>query len=211
MKTKAIFKDAQKALDEERIKEQRLKDIIGFCFHSDQEIENFARNCLKKRKTRWMLNRLQWFVELADYQKYDSVKTFFLIGMAETNIKLLEDRFTDNSNEVADVKKFFEKFSKQNKDELRKYFFKTDEFLNKKSFKFDKVVDILLNVRHRVVHGKNHYDFRFHDGSDNLMNIIFGEIGTKRKKKNIRYELEITYKRFREMMVMNAVENIKSV
>lgn len=211
MKTKAIFKDAQKALDEERIKEQKLKDIIGFCFHSDQEIENFARNCLKKRKTRWMLNRLQWFVELADYQKYDSVKTFFLIGMAETNIKLLEDRFTDNSNEVADVKKFFEKFSKQNKDELRKYFFKTDEFLNKKSFKFDKVVDILLNVRHRVVHGKNHYDFRFHDGSDNLMNIIFGEIGTKRKKKNIRYELEITYKRFREMMVMKAVENIKSV
>lgn len=209
MKTKAIFKDAQKALDEERIKEKGLKDIIGFCFHSDQEVENFARNCLKENKTRWMLNRLQWFVELADFQRYDSVKTFFLVAMAETNIKLLENRFKDNSNEVADVKKFFARFSKQDKDELRKYFFKTDKFLNKKSFKFNKVVDILLNVRHRVVHGKNHYDFRFHDGSDNLMNIIFGEVGTKNKKKSIRYELEITYKNFREMMIKNAVENIK--
>jgi len=211
MKTKAIFKDTQKALDEERIKEQKLKNIIGFCFHSGQKIENFARRCLKKNKTRWMLNRLQWFVELADFQKYNSVKTFFLVAMAETNIKLLEDRFKDNADEVADVKKFFEKFSKQDKDKLRKYFFKTDKFLNKKTFKFNKVVDVLLNVRHRVVHGKNHYGFRFHDGSDNLTNIIFGEIGTKKKKKNIRYELEITYKQFREMMVKNAVENIRGV
>ncbi len=210
MKTKAIFRKAQKALDEERIKEKELKDIIGFCFDSDQESENFVRKCLKKNKTRWMLNRLQWFVELADFQKYDSVKTFFLIAIAETNIKLFENRFKDNSNEVADVKKFFARFSKQDKDELRRYFFKTDKFLNKKSFKFDKVVDILLNVRHRVVHGKNHYDFRFHDGSDTLMNIIFGEIGTKNKKRRIRYELEITYKNFREMMIKNAIENLKT-
>jgi hypothetical protein len=92
---------------------------------------------------------------------------------------------------------------------LRKYFFETDEFLKKKSFHFDKVVDILLNVRHRLVHGKNHYDFRFHDGSDTLMNIIFGQIGTQNKKKSIKYKLEITYKSFREMMIKNAVENLK--
>lgn len=211
MKTKVIFKDVQKALDRERVKEQELKNIIGFNFDSSQEVESFVQKCLKKNKTRCMLNRLQWFVELANFQKYDSVKTFFLMAMAETNIKLLENRFKDNSNEVNDVKKFFNRFSKQDKNELQKYFFKKDNFLNKKTFKFEKVVGIILNVRHRVVHGKNHYDFRFHDGSDNLMNIIFGEIGTKNNKKNIRYELEITYKEFKEMMVRNAIDNIKSV
>ena len=209
MKTKAIFKDVKKALDIERVKEQELKNVIGFCFINDAETEKFATKCLKKNKTRWMLNRLQWFVELSDFQKYDSVKTFFLIAMAETNIKLFENRFEDNSNETSDVKKFFSRFVKQDKDELRKYFFKTDRFLNKKTFKFDKIVGILLNVRHRVAHGKNHYDFRFHDGSDNLMNIIFGEVGTKNKKRKIQYELEITYNDFRKLMIKNAIENIK--
>jgi hypothetical protein len=209
MKTKAIFKNVKVALDKERVKEQELKNVISFCFSNDSETEKFATKCLKKNKTRWMLNRLQWFVELSDFQKYDSVKTFFLIAMAETNIKLLENRFEDNSNETSDVKKFFSRFIKQDKDELRKYFFKTDRFLNKKTFKFDKIVDILLNVRHRVAHGKNHYDFRFHDGSDNLMNIIFGEVGTKNKKRKIQYELEITYNNFRKLMIKNAIENIK--
>lgn len=209
MKTKAIFKNVKIALDKERAKEQELKNVIGFCFPNDIETEKFATKCLKKNKTRWMLNRLQWFVELSDFQKYDSVKTFFLIAMAETNIKLFENRFEDNSNETSDVKKFFSRFIKQDKDELRKYFFKTDRFLNKKTFKFDKIVGILLNARHRVAHGKNHYDFRFHDGSDNLMNIIFGEVGTKNKKRKIHYELEITYNDFRKLMIKNAIENIK--
>ncbi len=209
MKTKAIFKDVKVALDKERVKEQQLKNVIGFYFSDDVEAEKFAIRCLKKNKTRLMLNRLEWFVELSDFQKYDSVKTFFLIAMAEINIKISENRFTHNSDEIADVKKFFDLFSQQDKNELRKYFFKTDRFLNKKFFNFSKVVDILLNVRHRLVHGKNHYDFRFHDGSDNLMNIIFGEIGTKNKKKKIQYELEITYNSFRQLMIKNAIENIK--
>ena len=70
-------------------------------------------------------------------------------------------------------------------------------------------VPAILNVRHRVAHGKNHYDFRFHDGSDDLMNIIFGEVGTKNKKRKIHYELEITYNDFRKLMIKNAIENIK--
>lgn len=209
MKTKATFKDVKKELDKERVHEQELKNIIGFCFLDDIETEKFITKCLKKNKTRWMLNRLQWFVELSDFQKYDSVKTFFLIAMAETNIKLLENRFKDNSNEILDVKNFFSRFTKQDKDELRKYFFKMDKFLNKKTFKFNKIVGILLNVRHRVAHGKNHYDFSFHDGSNDLMNIIFGEVGTKNKKRKIQYELEITYNDFRKLMIKNAIENIK--
>lgn len=204
------FKDIKKALGIERVKDQELKNVIGFCFSNDTKTEKFIIECLKKKKTRLMLNRLQWFIELSDFQKYDSVKTFFLIAMAETNIKLLEGRFDDNLNQTADVVKFFSLFTDQDKNELCKYFFKTDKHLDKKTFKFDKIVDILLNVRHRVVHGKNHYEFRFHDGSDELMNIIFGEFGPKKEKKEIYYELEITYKDFRKLMIKNAIENIKN-
>jgi len=182
---------------------------MGFCFHSNQEVKDFTRKCRKEDKTNLMLNRLKWFVELSDFQKYDSVKIFFLIAMAETNIKLLEDRFPENSNETSDVEKFFDGFSKEDKDELQKYFFVEDEFFNKKTFEFKKIVNILLNVRHLLVHGKNHYNFRFHNGSDELFNLIHGEIGPKNKKEEIEYELEIKYDNFRRLMIKNAIENIK--
>lgn len=209
MQTKVISKATKVALDNERIKEQELKNIIGFCFSSDSETEQFASKCLRENKTRFAINRLQWFVELADFQKYDSVKTFFLVAMAETNIKLLDNRFEDYGNMSRDVETFFSKFSKQDQDELRKHFFQTDEFLNKKSFEFDTVVEILLNARHQVVHGKNHYNFRFHNGSDHLTNVISVEVGIKKTKQSIRCKLDITYKNFREIMIKNAVENIK--
>lgn len=209
MKTKTIFKNPKKVLDRERIHSPELKDLISFCFSDETEVEKFSAKCLEKKRTRRMLNRLQWFVELSDFQEYDSVRILFLIAMAETNIKLLNDRFSENSDETSDVRKFFSRFTEQDKSELQKYFFRTDRFLNKKPFEFNRIVDILINVRHRVVHGKNHYDFRFYDRSDNAINIILGEIGKKDKKRGIQYELEITYNDFRKLMIKNAIENIK--
>jgi hypothetical protein len=203
------WKKIRSVVDEGLLKDKNIHAFLKAIIRGEEKRNNFIKKCLKKNKTRWMLNRLKWFIELADSQKYDSVKVFFLIAMAETNIKLLEDRFNDDSNEVVDVRKFFNDFSQQDKNELRRHFSKVNKSLNKESLKFDKVVEILLNVRHRLAHGKNHYDFQFHNGSDSLINIIFGEIGRKNRKKKIEYQLEITYKYFRKMMVRNVVENIK--
>ena len=128
--------------------------------------------------------------------------------MAETNIKLLDGRINDNGNQVKDVQKFFDFFVDADKDELRKYFFTTDNFLQKKPFTFKKVVDILINVRHRVVHGKSHYHFRFYDGRPMLQNIITGETGGMNAKRRTQYQLELRYERFRDMIVSYAIENI---
>lgn len=188
-----------------------LEKVVGFCFASKDEFKNFVEKCQRKNKTLRMLNRVQWFVELADYQKYDSVRVFFLVAMAETNIKFLEDRPENNSNGGKDVKIFFEKFPGIDKEELRKYFVALKRRPGPLFFlSFKKIVEVILNVRHSLAHGKNHYDFRFNDGTDRLLNIMHGQTGTGNKKRAVRYELKITYSKFREIMVRNAVENIKS-
>lgn len=211
MTTKAVSKEDRRVIDKELIKEKSFKEIAGFCFHNDAEVEKFIEQCLREKKTRWMLNRLRWFVELADHQKDDSVKVFFLIAMAETNIKLSENRFRNDKYPSEDVKKFFEQFLKSDKNRLRKKFFKEDQFSSKHYFRFSTVVNALLNVRHRLAHGKDHYEFRFHDGQKNLLNLVWGEIGLKNKKRRIMYELALTYDDFRKLMIDNAVRNIKNL
>jgi hypothetical protein len=197
-----------KALDEERLEHQDFESVFNLSFSNGAEAKAFARTCLKKRKTRWMLNRVEWFVKLSDEQRYESVRVFFLIAMAETNIKLLESRFDDNKNQMQDVKKFFDRFSKKDKNELQTYFFTTDKFLTKRTLSFTKIVDLLSNVRHRVVHGKDHFHFRFHNGSEGLINRIIGESGSTKVKRKVTYELEATYQGFRKIMIKNAIVNI---
>ena len=202
MKTKYCPRPDQEVLN-------GFKEQIGFYFPTDAELEKFADKCFKKQQTRFMLNRLRWFLELADYQKYDSVKLFFLIAMAETNTKLRTGRFRKNDSETADVKDFFDRFSQQDKDELRKHFFKEDRWLKKHFLRFKTVVDMLINERHKLVHGKNHYRFSFYR-SEGLMNPLWGEVGRKNKKRKKKCQLTLTYGDFKKVMAMNAIENIKS-
>lgn len=198
----AVSKKFKLAMDKERVKEQAIKDVVGFCFLSNKETENFASKCLKKPKTRFALNRLQWFVELSDSQCYDSVKVFFLIAMAERNIKLLQN---DSLTDKAAVEKFFSDFTIQDKSELTKCFFRTNGSLRKSYLRFKTIVDILQNIRHEVVHGKNHYSFRFFHGP---INSITGVVGSKHNKRKVRYELKLTYYDFKKLMIKNAVSNI---
>lgn len=211
MKKNNISQELKFELGKNRREDVDLNGIVGLFFCNDDEIKNFIDRSLSKRNTRLMLNRIESFVCLADSQIYDSAKVFFLIAMAEANIKLLENRFEQNLNQTEDVKKFFSRFSKQDKEDLSKYFFTTGKFLDKRNFTLTKVVNILLNVRHAVVHGKNHYAFRFYNKTKGAsINIIFGEIGSQKSKKKIQYELKITYDKFKKIMVGNAIKNIES-
>ena len=111
-----------------------------------------------------MWNRLKWFVELADKQDYCSVKVFFLIALAEANIKLLENRFEDTDKQTEDVRKFFNYFSVEDRQFFESRFLSPldyEEIQHRVTFK--NIVEILLNVRHKVVHGKNHYQFIFNN------------------------------------------------
>ena len=94
--TSTKWENIRKATDESILGDKNIHSFLRPVIRGEEKRNEFIKNCLKKNKTRWMLNRLKWFIELADHQQYDSVKVFFLIAMAETNIKLLEDRFKDN-------------------------------------------------------------------------------------------------------------------
>lgn len=212
MKNKS-WEDMTIALDKERISSAEFSNLFADFFPSIIDAQKFGMRCLdKKRKTRWMLNRVESLVGIADHQKYDSVKVFFLLAMSEVLIKLRDNRFKDIKHQVDDVKTFFDEFSDSNKQELTKLFYKSDQYLNKKSLKFKTIVSILINVRHRLAHGKFHYDFSFNNGQENLWNPIWGEIDsgvTNKKKKVIKYELDMTYNDFRKIMIRNAISIIE--
>lgn len=200
------FKEAKKLIDIERTKDPKLLSIIrGFV--DENNLKSFIKKCLRKRRARWMLNRLQWLVELADWQKYDNVKVLFLIAMAEVNIKLLENRFKDNTRQTEDARMFFEKFLRIDREFLRKRFIKHTMTCEDKFFSFTTIVDILINVRHRVTHGKFTYDFKFSNGNDG--NLLNGEIGTSKRKRTINYNLNLTYSDFRKIMIKYAIKNIE--
>ena len=191
---------------------QDIHKIIGFCFDNNEQLENFIKKCLKKKKTIWMLNRIKWFIKLSDYQKYDSVKVFFLIALAETNIKLFENRFNDNHEGTEDVRKFFCLFSKKDRNLLTNNFIKlpNNNQINGSKIKYDVIVDILSNVRHRLAHGKNHYDFNFNDDGQKIFNPIYGEFGSINKKQKINYELNLAYNDLKKLIIKNAIKNIKN-
>lgn len=198
-----------KVMDEERLAHPDFKAIFGSHFNDDDEATTFGRKCLEKEKTRLMLNRIEWFVKLADEQKHDSVRMSFLIAMAETNVSLFENRFDEPDIQKTDVEKFFDSFSTTDKNELQKGFYKENDLSQKEHFAFEVIIDILMNIRHRLVHGKSLYHFNFHNGMANSLNYIEGEIGPKKAKQKLEYQLDMTYKEFRKLMIKYAIENVQ--
>ena len=176
-------------------------DFLTFLM-TDKEKGDFVRKIYLHEKTRLMWNRLKWFVELADSQNYDSVKVFFLIALAEANIKLLGDRFDHTDKQVDDVKRFFNFFSVEDRQFLEsKFLFPLvyGEIQQKVTFK--NIVEILLNVRHKVVHGKNHYQFIFNNCRTE------GELN----KQKFPYDLQMNYDEFRTIIIKYATLNIKNI
>jgi len=188
---------------------EELSQILDPFFNNTDDLDKFVRKCSKKIFIKRTLNRVGWFVELADYQKEDSVRVFFLIAMAETNIKLLDKRFYDDQHMTKDLEDFFGSFSKTDKDILKEKFVVYGKYGIRKKIRLETVISILSNVRHNLVHGKDHYTFTFHHAINKLSNIVSGQIGKIGKKRKIQYELTLTYNEFRHLMIKYAIENIK--
>lgn len=173
-------------------------------FLLNTEVDDFFNKCETETKTKRMLNRVAWLSGLADAQKYDAVKVFFLIAMAEVIIKLKEKRFQEYGENSNDVRKFFNEMSQDNKQKLENSFV-IDEFKVKNELlDFDTIKEVFLNIRHRLSHGKDHYSFQFHDGTDTLFNPLYGW-GNDRAL----CELKLTYSEFRKIMITTALDIIK--
>lgn len=185
--------------------------------------DDFIKAAKKQQKRLLMLNLLYWYVDLADKDVPDAAKMAFLIAMAEANIKARDGRFDNDDNSSNDVKCFFDGMEINFKQQLVGYFKKTEptykdtqsknfnivRTIVEDSLSFDEIVNILLNVRHRFMHGKNIYSFRFNNLPENLIYLLKLEQGT-REKKEIKIESTLSYDLFRKIMICTALENIKN-
>lgn len=159
-----------------------------------------------------MFNRACWFTKLADQQKSDSVKIMFFMAMAEASVKFMEGRYKDMSNSSKDTKKFFESFSNNDKQSFELNFLKKarrDFYFRTKNIAFNQIIEILLNTRNRVAHGKNHYDFRFQDPAHSRHNLLHGETGSWERLRKVDFEMNLTYQNFRSIMLKNALLNVQ--
>lgn len=160
-----------------------------------------------------MFNRVRWFIEIANEQRYDSLKVLFLLAMAETSIKFMENRYEDFRDSGPDVKKFFHKFMADDQTSLELFFKKkkrNDIAFWTKKVSFVEIIEILLNVRNTVAHGKNHYNFRFQNPSGSFINRLTCETGSRDKKKKVSVEVELTYEQLRFLMLKYAFANIEA-
>lgn len=218
------FADAQKEHDEMRLQEEDFLVFWKDFFSSEEEIKKFAKKCWQKKITRWAFNRIEWYTKLADNQKEDNVKILFLIAMAEMIMRVKDGRFEDENakaQSTQDIKFFFNNLDDEYKKELTRCIFRELNMKHdyvRRDLPCEKFAEIFSNIRHRIAHGKNSYDFRFHERED-ILNSFEAIIEVKKKNKLGKFEkkkgyiwchVELSYERFRRMMVENTLKILKN-
>lgn len=216
-----VWKKLKKQVNIDIMNNPDIIDVLRPYIVQDKAgVKRFIQQCRKNKKSLLMLNRIYWYLELADTAEHDSVKVLFCLAMAESVIKLRDGRFDSTRDSTDDVRIFFNLSSRQEKDEFRKYFKKCVDRMDKiRYFSFEKAISALSNVRHRVVHGKNHYDFSFHIGNKlnikSFKNFQTGFIdigrGRSRRKRKVNYEFLMTYDIFRDFMLRTSLGVLKNL
>ena len=205
--------------------DNNLKTFLDSFIDVVDNSKNFIQICQKNDKKKLMLNLLYWYIHMADILDLpDSAKLTFLISMAEANIKIKDDRYDNEDFSTNDIKSFFCCMSENLRNEVQQHIklespifsetrYPNSQIVNivENQIDFDKIVDILLNVRHRFVHGKNIYCFRFNEIPENFIYQLNGETGPKNQKQPIKYKSTLTYKILRDSMIKTALENIKQL
>jgi hypothetical protein len=126
-------------------------------------------------KAKIMMHQTQRLVSLADdfpklRPKRESLQLLFLMICAE-HISKVHDGFTGEGQSKKYVKRFFNDFlSQSDKDKLGASFI-DNAVLPMTTLSFEKVVDLLYNVRCDVVHEGNYWGFSFHDGITPMVNV----------------------------------------
>lgn len=203
-----------------------LKGFLNFFSGLIGNPDKFIQKCKNNGRKTSMLNLMYWYIQMADIAGLpDSTKLTFLLAMAEANIKIRDGRFDKDDNSTNDVKCFFCCMQYDFKEQIAACIIKEKpDFLettypNSKivhikelnGIGFDAIIDIFWNVRNSLVHGKNVWNFRFNEIPENMTYLLAGEIGTKNKKKKIKYHSTLSYEMIRDVMIQTVLKNIMSV
>ncbi|MEN9342373.1 MAG: hypothetical protein RIQ54_629, partial [Candidatus Parcubacteria bacterium] len=183
-----------------------------------KKAEDFAKKVEKRFwskndiKSKRMLNRLEWCVELANKgKKYDSVKVMFLVAMVEGLVKLKDGRFEDIKNSKNDILFFFRTLPQNTKNVLLKSFIKNNDRYPGESFDDIEVIgEIFYDIRNSVAHGKSHYDFMFHDGNNEKFVGDMSATGKRKTDQRLTFKKHtLTYNKFCKAMIAGAIKMIK--
>jgi len=188
----------------------------------------FIKKCLKKTKTRRMLNHAHWYIEIADAQdkvKYarPALKVIFLMSLAEY---IAKEVYGGNLGSEKAIQAFFKWTTKEDKEKIKNGIKRLIASRPHHSLYFRSIVNILYNVRNKAVHGEDYYSFSLpepkykeaHVGYDHWGLIVPGELTIKprkrtniRKKHRISLDISITYEELREIFIRTAINGIKSL
>jgi hypothetical protein len=151
---------------------QEWIDFYRPFFPSQGEVEKFVSVCEQlaspSNTAKILMHQAQRLVALADdidtiRPKDEPLKVLFLTMCAE-NIAKLHDGYSGDGQSRAYVRKFFNDFLCQaDKDKLGYGFLDGNNHLMR-PLGFDRVVDMLYDIRCDVVHEGNYSDFAFHNG-----------------------------------------------
>lgn len=146
-------------------------------FTEQRDAEQFISDCERlappKSLAKVLMHQAQRLISLADDMEEirahdEPLKVLFLIMCAE-NIAKLYDGFTGEGQSRAYVKKFFNDFlSQADKDALGSGFLEINNRMQ--SLGFERVIDMLYDIRCDVVHEGNYVTFAFHDGCTPMVN-----------------------------------------
>lgn len=215
--------DSIKELDELAkkaiLKDRGLGIFLSVKFSDKATKEAFIKKCLKRDRTRHMLLRAQWYIEIADDMRKvrhnrPALSVIFFLSMAEYLIKEGEVNKRMRSEDA--IKKFFTFISADDKKILEANFRRTLLNVRHHNLRFSSIVSILYEVRNKAVHGEDYFSFSLLNADDkekhkdytNFSMITEGYLGPRYKKRRQSLEISLAYEELRDIMKRTAVSAI---
>lgn len=202
----------------------KLNRLLTPFFIGRKEKEGFINKCLTRLKTRRMLLRIQWYVEIADdmrkiKQSRPALNLIFLMALAES---IAKQKMVKNSNDsLAAIKEFFKHISEGDKKILQRKFKRALLSPKTPMLRFSSIVRILYDVRNRAVHGDDFWSFSLlqqeqkesyeQEKYTDYGMLTTGSLGKRGKKRRVSLEIALTYEDLRGIFIRTAITNIQSL
>jgi hypothetical protein len=173
--------------------------------------EKFIRKCLTKQKTRRMLNRAQWYSEIADAMeevkpRKTALKIIFLMSLAEGVSTLkIGKKESKSLGSFKTIKKFFEYISDDDKQRLIKNIKNLSSSSSSKNLRFSSIIRLLYDIRNKAVHGEDYFSFSLEAGM-----ITSVKTGKKNKRHKV-INTSLAYKELRDIFRRTAIANIEAI
>jgi hypothetical protein len=197
-----------------------LNFLLEPLFPEEKIRQDFIKNCLKKIKTRRMLLRMWWYIEIANdmsmVKNRPALQIVFLVAMTEGVTRLGLD---DNSMETKlIIKAFFFNINDEDKDFLLKNIKKSNLSIEHEALTFLEIIEILYDIRNSAIHGSDFYSFSLLDQERKKEYAVdysdygimtSGRLGSRNQKRRVSLDISITYEELRDIFKRTAVNGIQ--